>query len=606
MERLSEIIHICIVFLVVSAEIPSLSAETTTVRQIMVSSQEANWNAVVSGEAVCAPELTSYGFAVLTDGRMISACTDTGTILWQRAVPGRPDPFLTVLDGDFLLTVNDGQTLSLTNPSGLTLWSSTVPFSIISAPHKGRDGRIFVRGRKDIACYSIKGICKWHLSTEQQSQIPLMELPDGSLVVFLMQPDGGKTAAVRISPFGEILEQITFTGIVTSAASCSDGLLLTFTGGGAGLCSIKNNNVHSVWALSADNSIFSGTTKNDNTFFLPSRSSRAVLVQSQSGNAKITLFNTRSGAVLSTLTVPNINTNRTVYTAVSENGFFIADDNHAVYISDSGVCRWSAILPLKNSSSTAWNYLTYTTSGFLVFCRTSWAVTGYRIMQDLPSTQNFEKKLPTPNYDSFIRSNEQNDIPLKIWSITNDLGSGLTGDGRRSELLNGMYGRNEIKWTNELLNAGREYLSFLRNSSSGGRPESSVFSTDITGTDRMLSQLPLYGTDTFQPLIAQLINCERNRTHMHTLLETAAVCGYDPDDKLLDSLDNALFSISVQDDVLLFSLCDAVYSICRFMGRPAFYKHGREILSKLLYPQYDNRVHVYARNILTNISGLKL
>ncbi|MCK9168981.1 MAG: PQQ-binding-like beta-propeller repeat protein [Treponema sp.] len=572
----------------------------------MVSSEEANWNAVVSGQAVCTPELTSYGFAVLTEGRMISACTDTGTILWQRAVPGRPDPFLTVLDGDFLLTVNDGHTLSFTNPSGLTLWSSIVPFSIISAPYKGRDGRVFVRGRKDIACYSIKGICKWHLSTEQQSLLPLTELPDGSLVVFLMQPAGDKTAAVRISPFGEILEQITFAGIVTSTASCSDGLLLTFSGGGAGLCSIQNNDVRSVWALPSDNSIFSGAAKNDNTFFLASGSSRAVLVQPLSENAKITLFNTGSGTVLSTLIVPNININKTVYKAVSENNYLIADDNHAVLISDSGDCRWSALLPQKNSSSTSWNYLTYTANGFLVLCRTSWAVTGYRMIQNFPSTYNFENTIKKKDYSTFIQSDNQNNISFKIWSITGDLGSGLTGDGRRRELLNGMYGINEIKWTKELFDAGHAYLYFLHNSNSGGRTKPSVFSTDITGTDRMLSQLSLYGTDTFQPLIAQLINYEKNRTLMHTLIETAGSCGYDPDDKLLNSLDNALFSISARDDVLLFSLCDAVYSICRFMGRPAFYKHGREILSKMLYPQYDNRVHVYARKTLTNISGLKL
>lgn len=605
MRKSSDFIYIVTAFLFIIRGASCFSAELNAGRQIAVSSQEASWNTVISGEAVCAPVQTSYGFAVLTDGRMISACTDTGTVLWKRAVPGRPDPFLTVLDGDFLLTVNNGQTLSLINPGGLTLWSSDVSFPVISAPMRGRDGRIFVRGEKDISCYSIKGICKWHISTEQQSMLPVGELPDGSLVVFLMQPVGGKTAALRVSPFGDVLEQITFTGIVTAAASCSDGLLLTFAGGGAGLCSIQNAEVRSVWAVSSDNSMFAGTAKDDKPFFLAAGASRAALVQPLSGNAKITLFDTKSGGILSTLTIPNINMNRPAYTASYENGILIADDRHAAFISDDGICEWSAVLPQK-SSSESWNYLTYTSSGFLILCRTSWAVSGYRVTQDMQTHSISGKKSVRPDYGSFIRSEGTDSTPFDVWAITGGLGSGLTGDDRRGSLLQGMYGRKEITWTQELLDAGRAYLSYLRSSGSGGRQAPSVFSSDITGTDRMLSQLSLYGTNTFPPLIAQLLNSEKNSTHMRTLLETAADCAYDPDGSLLDSLDRALFSIPVQDDPQLLSLCDAVYSVCRFMGRPAFYRHGRDILSKLLFLQYDNRVRTYARKTLTRIADLEL
>lgn len=606
MRKLSDFIYIITIFPLFIRCASCFSAELNAGRQIAVSSQEASWNTVISGEAVCAPVQTSYGFAVLTDGRMISACTDTGTVLWKRAVPGRPDPFLTVLDDDFLLTVNDGQTLSLTNPGGFTLWSADVSFPVISAPVQGRDGRIFVRGEKDISCYSIKGICKWHISTEQQSMLPAGELPDGSLVVFLMQPAGGKTAAVRVSPFGDVLEQITFTGIVTSAASCGDGLLLTFAGGGAGLCSIQDAEVRSVWAVASDDSIFAGTAKDDKSFFLPAGTSRAALVQPLSGNAKITLFDTGSGSVSAALTIPNINMSRPAYTASYENGILLADDRHAAFVSVDGICEWSAVLPQKSSSGESWNYLTYTSSGFLVFCRTSWAVSGYRVAQDMQTRSNSGGKKVLTDYSSFIKSEGTDSTPFDVRAITGEIGSGLTGDDRRGALIQGMYGRKEITWTQELLDAGRAYLSYLRSSGSGGRPAPSVFNSDMTGTDRMLRQLSLYGTSTFPPLIAQLLNSEKNSAHMRTLLETAADCAYDPDGSLLDALDRALFSIPVQDAALQLSLCDAVYSVCRFMGRPAFYRHGRDILSNLLSPQYDSRVRTYARRTLTRIADLEL
>ena len=122
----------------------------------------------------------------------------------------------------------------------------------------------------------------------------------------------------------------------------------------------------------------------------------------------------------------------------------------------------------------------------------------------------------------------------------------------------------------------------------------------------MLRQLSYYGTSTFPPLIAQLITAENTNTHMHTLLAAAADCAYDPDGSLLDSLDSALFKIPAGNDFLLSALCDAVYSICRFMGRPAFYLHGKDILTKLMYPQYSNKIHEYARNTLINIAKLKI
>ena len=56
----------------------------------------------------------------------------------------------------------------------------------------------------------------------------------------------------------------------------------------------------------------------------------------------------------------------------------------------------------------------------------------------------------------------------------------------------------------------------------------------------------------------------------------------------------------------LIFVCDSVYEICRFMGRPALYSKGMEILTQLLYPQYDSKVREYARNTLTKIARLKI
>ena len=125
-----------IIFLLISI---AIFPQQKTGRLQKLGTENSSWTSVISGKALCAPKKTSYGFAVLTDGKMISACTDKGTKLWEKGIPGRPEPYLTVFSSDFLLTVSDKKSLSLINPSGLTLWTVQVPFAITEEPFIGRD-----------------------------------------------------------------------------------------------------------------------------------------------------------------------------------------------------------------------------------------------------------------------------------------------------------------------------------------------------------------------------------------------------------------------------------------------------------------------------------
>ena len=54
------------------------------------------------------------------------------------------------------------------------------------------------------------------------------------------------------------------------------------------------------------------------------------------------------------------------------------------------------------------------------------------------------------------------------------------------------------------------------------------------------------------------------------------------------------------------AICDATCEICRFMGIPAFARRGKAILSYLLYPQFSQRVHDYAKKTLDRIIEEKI
>ena len=159
----------------------------TPLRNADLAKQEPSWQAVIGGNAVSPCIETSYGIALLSDGRLLSACTNAGVVIWQRSIKGRPSPYLASF-GDFLYVVTDSSNLNLVNPSGLTLWTVKCPFKIIDFPVVGRDGRVFVRGNKGIACYGLDGKRKWMSDTAELGTLPVSTLNDGSILLFLKKP----------------------------------------------------------------------------------------------------------------------------------------------------------------------------------------------------------------------------------------------------------------------------------------------------------------------------------------------------------------------------------------------------------------------------------
>jgi len=191
-----------------------------------------------------------------------------------------------------------------------------------------------------------------------------------------------------------------------------------------------------------------------------------------------------------------------------------------------------------------------------------------------------------------------------MYEIEGKLDTGLTGTERRAALESGMYGQLEKAWASELKSACEAYRSARASAQTTTRTKRSVFIEDVAGTDAMFKQLSRYGTSTESEIIARLIEAEGVGVHLPTLIAQAGECAYDPAGSMLDSLDKAFRSIPSQNTRLLQILCDTVFSICRFMGRPAFYRHGKDILARLLYPQYDAKLRAYAAQTLQKIAAL--
>lgn len=569
-----------------------------------LSSESAGWTAVMSGKALCRPCQTSYGFAVLTDAKMISACTDNGKILWERSVPGHPEPFLTVFSSDFLLSICDQKKLSLINPSGLTLWTVKVPFAITNSPLTGKDCRIFVKGKKQIACYGINGICKWTLETDPLRSENLFEMNDGSMLAFLTAEPGGKTSAIRFDPFGEMTESITFSGKILAAKSSEQGLLLYFADGAAGMCIIKDGKASTKWTIPASDKAFRNTTSENSGEFLEVSDNRGILFTTTFQNTRAITFSMNDGRVSDFFDIPESFKNR-VLVSSANNGkqiLFCGKKNAFLY-ETTGTETWKADFPQNGDIFSKWNQLFMTQKNNLVICSTNWAMAGFRINQTV-SKKQAKTAVQKKGYESYYTSGKEQ---IAFLDYSDKIPRTMAGYDRKKQLLQGNYGPKEKEFVSGLADFCCAYRTFQMQSAS--RPnlvQKSIFERDTSGVETALLQLTAFGTDFFIKDLASIIKSEKNTALLAASLKSVSECGFDPESRILNAIDLRVQNLPAASDGVLIILCDAVLEICRFMGRPALYSHGMDILTVLLNPQYSTSVRDHARETLKKIAAMKL
>ena len=598
-------------FFLYAAFILTLSAAFSA-EQTSLSADNADWTCVIGGEAVTSPVQTSYGFVVLTDGKMISACTENGTKLWEKPVPGRPDPFLTVISKDFLVTVSDKKTISLINPSGVVLWSKKLPYQVTESALPGKDARFFVKGKKNISCFGINGVCKWSIETPPLSSIPLVTLNDGTVLAVLLNSENGKSSGIRISPFGTVLETISFAGIVSGAMPCDYGVLLAFSSGGFGLCAVneKEKLTGTKWAVPSNDYAFQSASPSKGTEFVPvSQSLSALLLSSSGKSVKVILFENRTGKIVNIFYADALDFLRlsAAKGALGGEGIFLSDDRTGRVYDTAGNIVWSAALPSASSRAGNWNFLSYTKNNVIVICSKSWVMNGFRTVQRLSGKKNVssvQKKSGNPvRYENFYII----DTAQFNRYFSESLGEDILGKNRISVLQKGMYGPDEINFSSKLFSVCKAYSQFLSSASSGARTEEkSIFYRDTIGLQETVMQLSLLGADEVPELIASLIQTEKNMQNLAFLMKAAGQCAYDPDGRMLRAIEKRLLTLPPRNTTVLVALSDAAYEICRFMGRPAFFSHCMEIQKSLLSSQYDNTVHETVRKNLSKTAALNM
>lgn len=587
--------HLFVDILLFFLSIFTIRAQIVTVTQYDLSKIIPNWVAVLGGNVLCEPVRTSYGFTVISEGRMLSAFTTNGTVLWQKSFSKNIRPFLSAGFSDMLFVISGSSTLNMLNSGGKVVWSDDVGFDISGPVFQGKDGRIFVTGANKLACYGLSGIRRWCIDTDAQDSNNLPEeLNDGSLLVFLAKTEGGKSTASHVTPFGTTTETIIFSGKVQRAVSCSDGVLLTFTDGSAGLCTVDKGTAVSKWVVSSGTQGITSPTYVSSTGFADGI---ALLVSGSP--ALVSIINTATGTSIHSYQTSSINAGTITFAACIPQGILVADNKKAVCCRSNGTAIWEA----KLSPQKDWTYLFPTDNGYLALCGTNWVIQAYRTSQSVGSAQisTFAEKR-IGSYSAY-------------YSKTMRTSSAILGRAISPEESNLMYAsfckgdfaQNEADWMPVLENEFMQMESSWNVAQTKDHlAEEPYFNTHLDYVEDLLNLAGVSGTACFQGYISRMMKKVTDPSLQQCLIKTAGIIAFDSDGSMLASLESVVHSISPRNQNTLKLVCDSVYSICSYMGRPAYFEYGQRILTGMLYPQYDAKVRDYARDTLKKIAELKL
>ncbi len=549
---------------------------------------------VLGGAALAEAVRSESGFMIPIEGKILYAFDGEGNVAWTHGLSSKVDSLSAGLGG-ILYAGSRKTTLCMISPGGKELWKTRIGFSMEGNPLPGRDGRVFVRSSSDIACYGLKGTRRWAIQVPgQDTRLPLTELNDGRLLVFLTKTEGGKSCALTVSPFGQPMEELTFSGQVKAAAACGDGVLLSFSDGAIGLCSVQGGKSVSSWIRAAAETHFSSSA-----VIIPELFSGRTAAFLSGSPARLLYVNTQTGTIEAEAKT-GLNATALRYTGFTAQGLALADSSEAECYASDALPVWKA--RYKNAAS--WSYMFISDEGFIHFCGKDWVISSYRVRQSLSKGQvsSFKGKKASQYY-AFCANNQLASSDVYGRNIPSSLSLEMLAAWKTGD-----FGEQEQHYLSLLTNEiNAVNMAYSAASSSRATGETSYFVTHPAYSQELLTLAAASQLATFSPVIARLLVKTSGTPLTLTLVKAAGETAFDADGALLDALlYTARHTPSSGSDGMLMAICDATYEICRFMGIPSFVKKGNVILGYLLYPQFSKRVHDYAKKTLDRIIEEKL
>lgn len=536
------------------------------------------------GSPTLKPVPLSFGFVSVEDGRFLACYSKTGQDLWLTKI-GRIKS-VSVNESDFIFVVTTSGELVLVNPSGTVLWRKYLDFTPEREALPTKEGRIYVSSRTNLASVGIGGILKWSLETEPQDEIDPVVLSDQSVLVFLKRTESSKTCAVRYSMYGEVIEEIVFQGNVINRFSVPDGLVLVFSDGTIGKMTInKDLQTVSSWK---NNDFYA----NKHTMSLLMNDSDLVLV---TPDKKLDIINLKDGKVKKTFKIKEIGGHvSSVYSVDSK--FILTGEFSCVVYSESGEVLYHYLLPEKNEKC-QWLYTIFLDNGLIYFLCEDWVINVYKVLA------TSKEKDAVSSYDMLCPVNQYFD------THSFDCSGGIYKKNYHKlmdDIKLGNYGSKEIEITEICISAINSQVernnTFERNLSNEIITDDTLSLYDYENIFKLFAVLQ---NSTLQKTLIGIIDSETDPLILANALEALSECPYDPDGRMLDSLQSLIRRTNPNDKQVLINAANLAYEISHFMGKPAFSAKGKHILGELFGPQYDYKIKQFVRSLYQKLADNK-
>ncbi len=520
-----------------------------------------NWQNFLAGSVISPLTPSSFGFTAMTDGGLLTAFSENGTILWQKPMGTKEKGFASCFTGDFIYSAN-GKKISLFNPSGNRLWSVSVETQIIEKPCIGFDGRVYVKEKSYLSCYTLTGMRRFRIKIPEGT-MNLAVMNDGSILHIQKKEIDGKSTALRISPFGEIIEEIIFTGKISCIAQSNDGILLGFTSGIIALCTVIQNTAQTKWTSTVENSEVVYLYDWDGTVAAFFKNGLAVRLLYGEERA---LWN---GAISAESTITEC--------VCSKEYLIIKTEDRIISFTKTGEIEKNIDISGVNAL-----YSAITSGGYFIVCDSDWSITAYRItvLESLP-------------------------VKKKTYPIENLTESGIELYAKAQSILNttdaGLLEKSLMARTSYNLESLRSY--YMLNDAER-KKQAEIFNPVIM--DLYIQNAASFRTALFTSYWPFILDNEKDESIIRAVLKGINQCAYDEEGLILSSIENKLIQSTSANENMNISYCDTVVEICRFMGRPSLMRRGKDILVMLLGSRYSSQTREYARKSLEKIIELEI
>ncbi len=182
----------------------------------------------------------------------------------------------------------------------------------------------------------------------------------------------------------------------------------------------------------------------------------------------------------------------------------------------------------------------------------------------------------------------------------------VISEERMEALKAGNYAEKEILYSSELMNILDAYSEDINIAQFGTQKDYSIYEANTKEFSIILSQIPLLASSDYTIKVADIVAHTKSTAVLKTTLKEYGNCAYDPDYLVLSAIQTRAKNLNKRNEDIIVSFCDAVYEICRFMGKNAYNTKGKQILADFVYASNPDRVKAYARKTFEKIKKLQM